>query len=116
MRAKYLFVVFTICIVSFLLPYHAGTEEEDEGPCPKPYIKTIFPGAAQPRDQVKIRGRRFGTEEGAVVFTPEVKAEIVNWTTHRIWVIVPEAATTGPVVIRLPCGSESNTQYFTVNK
>ena len=114
MKAKYLIVVLAICTASVFLPYHIGTAEEEGGACPKPYIKTIFPMAAQPGDQVKIRGRRFGTEQGAVVFTPEVTAEIVNWTIHRIWVIVPEAATTGAVVIRLPCGSESNTQYFTV--
>ena len=114
MRATHLIFVLTVCTASVFLPYHIGTAEEEGGVCPKPYIKTIFPRAAQPGDQVKIRGRRFGTEQGAVVFTPEVKAEIVNWTIHRIWVIVPEAATTGPVVIRLPCGSESNTQYFTV--
>jgi len=116
MKAKYLIVVLAICTASFFLPYHIGTAEEEGGTCPKPYIKTIFPMAAQPGDQVKIRGRRFGTEQGAVVFTPEVTAEIVNWTIHRIWVIVPEAATTGPVVVRLPCGSESNTQYFTVKQ
>jgi hypothetical protein len=116
MRVKHLCFVFAICIVSFLLPYHVGTAQEEGGPCPKPYIKTISPGAAQAGDEVKIRGRRFGTEEGVVVFTPEVKAKIVNWTMHRIWVIVPESATSGPVVVRIPCGSESNTQYFTLKQ
>jgi hypothetical protein len=116
MRTTHLIFVLTVCMVSVFLLYHSGTAEEEGGVCPKPYIKTISPGAAQPGDQVKIRGRRFGTEEGTVVFTSEAKAEIVNWTMHRIWVIVPEAATSGPAVVRVPCGSESNTQYFTVNK
>jgi hypothetical protein len=116
MRVKHLFFVFAICMVSLLLSYQGGTAEEEGGPCPKPYIKTISPGAAQPGDQVKIRGRRFGTEEGTVIFTPEVKAEIVNWTMHIIWVIVPETATSGPVVVKVPCGSESNTQYFKVKQ
>lgn len=116
MRGRQLIFVFAICVVSFLLPCHTGTAEEEEGPCPKPYIKTILPGAAQPGDQIKIRGRRFGTEEGLVVFTPEETGAIVNWTMHRIWVIVPETAATGPVVVRLLCGAESNTQYFTVKK
>jgi len=116
MRTTCLIFVLVICIVSFLFPYHVSKAEEESEVCPKPYIKTIFPRAAQPGDQVKIRGRRFGTEQGAVVFTPEVEAEIVNWTMHRIWVIVPETATTGSVIVRLPCGSESNMQYFTVKK
>jgi hypothetical protein len=116
MKVRHFFFVFAICMISFLLPYYAGTAEEQEGPCPKPYIKTISPGAALPGDQLKIRGRRFGTEEGAVVFTPDVEAEIVNWTMHRIWVIVPETATSGSVVVRVSCGSESNTQYFTVKQ
>jgi hypothetical protein len=116
MRPKHLFFVFAICVVSLLLPYHVGTAEEEGGPCPKPYIKAIFPHAAKPGELVKIRGKRFGAERGEVVFTPEAKAEIANWTFHRIWVIVPESATSGPVVIRVPCGAESNKQYFTVTK
>jgi hypothetical protein len=116
MRVKHLCFVFAICVVSFLLPYHVGTAEEAGGPCLKPYIKTIFPWAAKPGELVKIRGRRFGAERGEVVFTPEAKAKIANWTFHRIWVIVPESASSGPVVVRVPCGSESNKQHFTVNK
>lgn len=117
MRARYLFVfVVAICIVSFLLPYHTGTAEEEKEPCPKPYIKAIFPRAAKPGDQVKIRGRRFGTEPGEVIFSPEVNAEIVKWTSHKIWVIVPASATSGPVVVSVVCGSKSNKHYFTVKE
>ena len=116
MRVKHLFFVFAICIVSFLLPYHVGTAQEEGGVCPKPYIKAIFPRAAQPGVQVKIRGVRFGTEKGEVLFSSEAKAEIAKWTLHRIWVIVPDAATSGPVVVRVSCGSESNKHYFTVKK
>jgi hypothetical protein len=116
MKAKYLLVIFSLCMISLLLPYSVGTAEEEEGPCPKPYIKAIFPKTGKSGDQLKIRGRRFGTETGEVIFTTEVKAEIVNWTMHRIWVLVPESAASGPVVVRLPCGAKSNEQYFTVNK
>lgn len=115
MRIRYLILLFAISMVSFLLSYHTGTAAEEE-PCPKPYIKTVFPTTGKPGDQVKIRGRRFGTEKGEVIFSPEAKAEIVNWTMHRIWVIVPEAATSGPVVVRILCGSESNKQYFKVKQ
>lgn len=116
MKRRYIFFVFAICMISFLLPYHPGTAEEEEGPCPKPYIKTISPPLGKPGDQLKIRGRRFGTEQGEVIFSTEAKAEIVDWTMHRIWVIVPESAASGPVVVRVSCGSESNTQYFTVKQ
>ena len=116
MKAKHLVLIFTLCIVSFVLSYNSGTAEEEEGPCLKPYIKTIFPATGKSGDQLKIRGRRFGTEKGEVIFTTEAKAEIVEWTTHRIWVVVPESAASGPVVVRVPCGSESNKQYFTVKE
>ena len=117
MKVKRLFFVFVfvICMISFLFLYHTGTAEEEEGPCPNPYIKTIFPSTGKPGDQLKIRGRRFGTEKGEVIFSTEAKAEIVNWTMHRILVIVPESAVSGPVVVRVLCGSESNMQYFRVN-
>jgi hypothetical protein len=116
MKRRHLFLVLAIFMVSFFLPYHIGTAEEEEGKLPKPWIETTFPRAAKPGDQVTIRGRRFGTEQGEVIFTPEAKAEIANWTVHRIWVIVPESATSGPVFIRRLDGSESNKEYFTVQK
>lgn len=116
MGTKCVMVILAVCIICFLLPDYAGTTEETEGPCPKPYIKTIFPRAAKPGAQVKIRGWRFGAEKGEVVFSPEAKAEIVEWTFQRIWVIVPETATSGPVTVRIPCGAESNKEYFTVTQ
>lgn len=116
MKVRHLLIVFVICMISFLLLYHTGTAEEEEDPCPKPYIKAIFPRAATPGEQVKIRGKRFGTEPGEVIFNTEVKSEIVSWTMRIIWVIIPESATSGPVVIRVQCGSESNKRYFTVKE
>lgn len=116
MKVRHLLIVFVICMVSFLLLYRTGVAEEEQGPCPKPYIKAIFPRAATPGEQVKIRGKRFGTETGEVIFSNGVKAEIVSWTMRIIWVIVPESATSGPVVIRVQCGSESNKHYVTVKE
>ena len=114
MKVKYLFVFLAICLVGFVLPYYFGQAEETEGPCPKPYIKAIFPRAAKPGEEVKIRGRRFGTEKGEVIFTPVAQAEILGWTSHRIHVIVPDSATSGTVMVSVPCGSQSNKHYFTV--
>ena len=116
MKRRYIFFVFAICMISLVLPYHIGTAEEEEGPCPKPYIKAIFPRAGTPGEQVKIRGKRFGTEPGEVIFSNEVKAEILSWTMRIIWVIIPASSTSGPVVIRVQCGSESNKHYVTIKE
>jgi hypothetical protein len=119
-------VLAILALVSILLVNTAETQEEgpcprpyikvEEGPCPRPYIKVIYLRAGTPGDEVKIRGRRFGTEEGEVHFNPKVEAEVVNWSMYRIHVIVPEAATTGPVTVSIPCGAVSNEQHFTVSK
>jgi hypothetical protein len=128
MSVRHLIFVLAICIIPFLLPYHAGQAEEEGKRCPKPYIKTIMPWAAKSGYLVKIQGERFGLERGEVIFTeevslplqriisPGVKAEIRNWTLHRIWVIVPQSATSGPVFVRVHCGSESNKKDFRVIK
>jgi hypothetical protein len=121
MRARYPMFVLVICICCLVIPYHARTAEE-ANICPKPYIKTIIPWAARPGELVKIQGGKFGVKRGEVIFNqelffePEVKAEILSWTFHRIWVIVPKSATSGPVFVRVPCGSDSNKLDFKVNK
>jgi hypothetical protein len=108
------FMAKALAALTILLVNTAQTQEE--GPCPRPYIKVIYLRAGTPGDEVKIRGRRFGTEEGEVHFNPKVEAEVVNWSMYRIHVIVPEAATTGPVTVSIPCGAVSNEQHFTVSK
>ena len=122
------YFLFFLAIGCLLLPYHTGTAKQTKEPCLKPYIKAIFPWVARPGELVKIQGERFGMQRGEVIFTEKgsfpldlifgshVKAEIVNWTAHRIWVICPEAAATGPVVVKIPCGEESNTHAFEVSK
>jgi hypothetical protein len=121
-------LIFFLALCCLVFPYHAGTTEQAKGLCLKPYIKTIFPWVARPGELVKIQGERFGIQRGEVIFTEkggfplnlvfgsDVKAEIVNWTEHRIWVICPEDAATGPVVVKIPCGAESNQYAFEVSK
>jgi len=76
---------------------------------------------------VTIQRGRFGFPQGEVVFAhknkiaarlfgTEVKAEIQNWTYRRICVIVPRSVASGPVFVRVHCGSESNKLDFTANK
>jgi hypothetical protein len=112
------FFAIALAAIGFLsvFPFSTLPAQEEEGACPRPYIKTIYLKTATPGYQVKIRGRRFGTEEGEVLFSPQVRAEVVKWTNSQIWVIVPQAATTGPVTVSKPCGTVSNESYFKVIK
>jgi hypothetical protein len=95
-----------------LLPVNTATAQEEKEPCPKPYIRVISPKAGLPGDRVEIRGRRFGTAKGNVFFSPDVKAEVLEWTNTRIWVIVPRSAASGRMSVSIPCGAVSNTSYF----
>jgi hypothetical protein len=106
-------ILGTLSLVSLLLVNTATAREEKE-PCPKPYIRVISPKAGLPGDRVVIRGRRFGTEKGSVTFSPNVKAEVLEWTNTRIWVIVPRSAASGRIGVSVPCGSVSNTRYFRI--
>ncbi len=109
-------VLFLISLI--LLPFvvHDARAEEQKEPCLEPYIATIAPSAGKPGDEVRIRGRRFGRNQGEVVFNPDIKAEIVTWKNSRIWVIVPQSAKSGPVKVSVPCGAVSNEKHFTVKK
>lgn len=89
-------------------------DQEAEGPCPKPYVKTISPRAAKPLATVKIRGNRFGAEPGAVLFAPGIKGTIVSWSYKRIQVQVPADAQTGPVIVSSSCESTSNEVHITL--
>ena len=108
-------VLVTLAFFSVFL-INTATAQEQQAPCPKPYIRVISPKAGLPGDQVEIRGRRFGTEQGEVSFSPNVKANVLEWTNTKIWVIVPRSATSGRIGVSVPCGSVSNTYYFNVIK
>jgi hypothetical protein len=112
MSTRYL--SFFLVILYLLFPCQIGKAEQTNQPCPKPYIKSIFPYAVSPGTLVKIQGLRFGRERGEVIFSKGKKGEIRSWTLQRIWVFVPESASTGPVVVRIPCGEESNKFDFKV--
>lgn len=107
-------MALTILALPPILPVNTVGAQGEEDPCPKPYIKVITLRAGLPGDEVKIRGRRFGAEKGEVYFSPNVKADVVKWSMHRIYVVVPEAAVTGPVTVTVPCGAASNEQHFTI--
>jgi len=108
-------VLVTLAFFS-VYPINRGKAQGENVPCPKPYIRVISPKAGLPGDRVEIRGRRFGTEQGEVSFSPNVKANVLEWTNTKIWVIVPRSATSGRIGVSVPCGSVSNTYYFNVIK
>jgi len=106
-------LVFSMILMGVMLFYSLSEFEflyaqTEDVPCPKPYVKTLSPQAAKPGEEIKIRGSRFGKEQGMVTFTPGVKASIREWTFKRVFVIVPEGARTGPVFLTARCGEESN--------
>lgn len=89
-------------------------QEEEQAPCPKPYINRCVPAAAQVGAEVEIKGNRFGSVQGVVSFAPGVDAKIVTWGQKRIAVTVPDGTQSGSVMIVLPCGEKSNPHHFTV--
>jgi hypothetical protein len=93
-----------------------GKAQEEKRPCPKPYIRVVSPRATTPGNQIVIRGRRFGEESGKVFLAPNVEAEVVKWSNTRVWVIVPQAASSGSMTVSIPCGMVSNEVYFKVIK
>jgi len=91
-------------------------EQQDDSPCPTPYIKIIKPKLAQPGQEIIIRGRRFGKDEesGDVIFTPGLPAaRIIYWRNNRIRVEVPPGAQTGEVVVKTKCAT-SNTDFLKI--
>jgi len=115
-RTKHRIFLSAICIACFLLPWHNIQAETEGVTCFKPFIRSILPVAGKAGDLVTIRGVRFGAARGEVIFTSEVQAEIVRWTRDLIRVRVPQSASTGPVFVRVRCGSESDKRDFTVNE
>jgi len=104
-------VGFSLYVLSGLK--HVYAEEQDK-PCPIPYIDTLLPRAAKPGEEIKIRGNRFGKKQGSVTFSPGVKSPILKWTNKRIWVTVPMNSKTGLVFVSSSCGEISNEVYFTI--
>ena len=102
------FILYSTLIVVLLLfslsAFKAVYAQEEEKPCPKPYIKNLWPRAAKPGDEIKIRGNRFGEKQGSVTFAPGVRARILMWTHKRIVVVVPDGVKTGPVFLNVNCG------------
>jgi len=111
--------VFCVALIPILFGLVSPKDvypQEQKAPCLEPYISSIMPKAGEPGDKIRIRGRRFRQEKGAVTFSPGAEAKILSWQNSRISVIVPESAQSGPVTVSVPCGSVSNERHFSVEE
>lgn len=109
-------VLLLMSLIFVLFIAYEIDAEEKQQPCLDPKINTIVPNAARPGDEIRIRGVRFRNEPGEVTFSPGVTGDITRWRNKKIYVIVPESATSGPVTVSIPCGSVSNEKNFTVKE
>lgn len=80
-----------------------------------PVVTSVLPAAASVGDQVTIRGSKLGTMafHNAVEFNGEAATTVVSWRDDQIVVVVPEGATTGPLLVKRG-EMESNEVDFTV--
>ena len=80
-----------------------------------PTITSISPTAGPPGATVTITGTNFGSTKGTstVQFNGAVATTISRWSSSSIKVIVPNAVTTGPVVVTVG-GVASNGVTFTL--
>ena len=85
--------------------YNDESWRTKERPCTRSSMKTFSPQTTYVGKKIAIRGRGFGKESGEVIFSKNIKAEIVSWSSRRIWVIVPEGAITGTVKVVKNCPS-----------
>lgn len=81
---------------------------------PSPSIRSVFPGAAQAGQMVRISGTNFGTTPGAVTIggTP---AKVQAWSPYFITASVPSVATgTQPLVVTTAGGIRAQDTSFQV--
>jgi RHS repeat-associated protein len=75
-------------------------------------VFSLTPSAAVPESSVTISGQGFGATAGTVTFNGQA-ATVTNWSDTSIVVLVPDGASSGPVVVTNGTGT-SNSALFTV--
>src|SRR5690606_6382996 len=79
----------------------------------KPGIRGVVPRTALPGNHVIISGVNFGDDRSAIrVMFDDQAAEIVNYSTGRIEVVVPAQTEAGYAKIQLAIGEEQSNQYY----
>jgi hypothetical protein len=78
-------------------------------------IDSIEPLSAEPGQSITISGSGFGDSQAdSVVMLSGKIMEVLSWTVSSIRVRVPEAATSGPIIVRVGANSEDSGQTLTV--
>lgn len=85
--------------------YNDESWSTKERPCTRASMKSFSPRTTYVGKKIAIRGSGFGEESGEVIFSENVKAKIISWSSRRIWVTVPEGAITGTVKVVKNCPS-----------
>ncbi|MDI7251599.1 MAG: DUF5719 family protein [Actinomycetota bacterium] len=119
-------MLITLATLLLLMPPAAAAPDEGAGARADaedvvaqqvPVIENILPSAAWPGTPVTIQGTNFGPMQvptvSTVTFNGVDAGTAVLWTDTYIVVMVPEGATSGPVVVTTLMGS-SNPYPFTV--
>lgn len=79
----------------------------------KPGIREVVPRTALPGNHIIISGINFGDDGSAItVMFGDQAAEIVNYSTGRIEVVVPAQTEAGYAKIQLEIGDEQSNQYY----
>src|SRR5690606_23251047 len=79
----------------------------------KPGIREVLPRTALPGNHIIISGVNFGDDRSAIrVMFDDQAAEIVNYSTDRIEVVVPAQTEAGYAKIHLEIGEEQSNQYY----
>jgi thermitase len=80
-----------------------------------PHIYRISPEAATAGAQVTLRGSRFKSSPGKVIFESNIEGPVISWTNDKIVCQVPDGAVSGPVTVKTSEGT-SNGVTFSVSE
>jgi hypothetical protein len=81
-----------------------------------PVVDGISPASGIPGQALTVTGTNFGYNRGDSVVTVNgvAASDYPSWTNTKVVLIVPEGATTGPVVVRTELGGSNSNNLFTL--
>jgi hypothetical protein len=92
-----------------------GPEFRVTPPAPAPKIDTLEPSSGRPGARVLLRGKNFSPRLAANVVTLSGRpAVVLSATPQQLEVTVPDGASSGPFVVKVQPGGETQSAPFTV--